>query len=92
MSGNGEIGHNVLAARLEALEGPPLTLVERPAEDGGLDLLIYDEHGALVDVSYVPPELVDQGAPAVAVSVPRQRRSGWRAGPERASGRPKLTS
>jgi hypothetical protein len=36
--------------------------VEAPAEDGGLDLLIYDEHGALVDVSYVPAQLVDVAA------------------------------
>ncbi|MEU6814026.1 hypothetical protein [Streptomyces sp. NPDC046860] len=27
-------------------------------EDSGLDLLIYDEAGALFDVSYVPPELM----------------------------------
>ncbi|MGX1301352.1 hypothetical protein RKD35_002840 [Streptomyces albogriseolus] len=59
MSGNGEIARNVLTARLEALEGPPLRLVEAPAEDGGLDLLIYDEHGRLVDVSYVPAELLE---------------------------------
>lgn len=49
----------VLSARLEALEGPPLLLVELPAEGGGLDLLIYDEAGRLVDVSYVPAELMD---------------------------------
>jgi len=59
MSGNGEIARDVLAERREALEGPPLRLVELPAEDGGLDLLIYAEHGALVDVSYVPAELVE---------------------------------
>lgn len=63
MSGNGEIAQDVLTDRLEALEGPPLLLVEAPAEDGGLDLLIYDEHGALVDVSYVPAELAE-GAPS----------------------------
>ncbi|CAM5318554.1 hypothetical protein SCHAM137S_01942 [Streptomyces chartreusis] len=43
--------------RWEALERPPLILVELPADDGGLDLLIYDERGALVDESYVPAEL-----------------------------------
>ncbi|MER7842208.1 hypothetical protein ABTY98_41595 [Streptomyces sp. NPDC096040] len=74
MSGNGEIARDVLAERWEALEGPPLLLVERPAEDGGLDLLIYDEHGALVDSSFVPAELVDRDEVAVAVSVPRQRQ------------------
>jgi hypothetical protein len=58
MSGNGEIARDVLTGRLEALEGPALCLVELPAADGGLDLLIYDERGALVDVSYVPAELV----------------------------------
>jgi hypothetical protein len=57
MSGYGEIAQDVLTGRLEALEGPPLRLVEAPADDGGLDLLIYDERGALVDVSYVPAEL-----------------------------------
>ncbi|MEU5314381.1 hypothetical protein [Streptomyces sp. NPDC021562] len=55
MSGNGEIVREAPRARLE---GPPLLQVELPAVDGGLDLLIYDEHGALVDVSFVPPELV----------------------------------
>ncbi|MDI9829704.1 hypothetical protein [Streptomyces sp. KAU_LT] len=65
MSGNGEIVQDVAAERWEALEGPPLELVEVPAEDGGLDLLIYDEHGALVDASYVPAELVEAGAPGV---------------------------
>ncbi len=59
MSGNGEIVRDVLAKRWEALEGPPLLLMETPVEDGGLELLIYDEHSALVDVSYVPAELVD---------------------------------
>ncbi|MFJ4469565.1 hypothetical protein ACIP2X_19020 [Streptomyces sp. NPDC089424] len=59
MSGYGEVDRDVLNGRLEALEGPALLLVERPAEDGGLDLLIYDEDGTLVDVSYVPAELVD---------------------------------
>ncbi|MFJ1528273.1 hypothetical protein ACIOFV_07570 [Streptomyces mirabilis] len=59
MSGNGEIARGVLTARLEALEGPPLLLVELPAEDGGLDLLIYDERGRLVDVSFVPAALVE---------------------------------
>ncbi|GAA2616801.1 hypothetical protein GCM10010304_82990 [Streptomyces roseoviolaceus] len=58
MSGDGEIARNVQTARLEALEGPPLLLVELPAGDGGLDLLIYDERGALVDVTFVPVELV----------------------------------
>lgn len=62
MSGNGEIDRDVLAGRWAALEGPPLRLVEAPAEDGGLDLLIYDEHGALADVSYVPAELVEASA------------------------------
>ncbi|PBC93995.1 hypothetical protein BX281_1868 [Streptomyces sp. Ag82_O1-15] len=33
--------------------------MELPAECGGLDLLIYDEQGRLVDVSYVPAELMD---------------------------------
>jgi hypothetical protein len=33
-------------------------LVELPAQDGGLDLLIYDEAERLVDVSYVPAELM----------------------------------
>ncbi|WP_411092300.1 hypothetical protein [Streptomyces sp. 049-1] len=66
MSGNAEIARNVLTARLEVLEGPPLGLVERPAEDGGLDLLIYDEAGRLVDTSYVPPELV--GVPALVTA------------------------
>lgn len=33
--------------------------MEVPADDGGLDLLIYDEAGRLVDVSFVPAELVD---------------------------------
>lgn len=60
MSGNGEIARDVLAERWEALEGPPLLLVELPAEGGGLDLLIYDERGHLVDVSYVPAELVEE--------------------------------
>ncbi|MEU0947659.1 hypothetical protein ABZ379_33905 [Streptomyces canus] len=63
MSGNGEIARDALTARLE---GPPLLLVETPAEDGGLDLLIYDERGTLVDVSYVPAELLD--APALEAS------------------------
>jgi hypothetical protein len=58
MSGNGEIGRDVLAGRWAALEGTPLHLVELPAQDGGLDLLIYDEHGVLVDVSYEPTELI----------------------------------
>ncbi|MDH6489648.1 hypothetical protein [Streptomyces sp. SAI-127] len=66
MSGYGEIARDVLTGRLEALEGPPLRLVEVPAADGGLDLLIYDERGALVDVSYVPAELMD--APALEAS------------------------
>ncbi|SOE31776.1 hypothetical protein [Streptomyces sp. OK228] len=60
MSGNGEIDRDVLAARWEALEGPPLALVEVPAEGGGLDLLIYDEAGTLVDVSFVPAALLDR--------------------------------
>ncbi|MET7720664.1 hypothetical protein [Streptomyces mirabilis] len=55
MSGNGEIARDVL----EALEGPPLLLVEVPAEDSGLELLIYDEAGALVDVSFVPAALMN---------------------------------
>ncbi|MGW3971191.1 hypothetical protein ACWEFD_18065 [Streptomyces ardesiacus] len=63
MSGNGEIVQDVLAGRWEALEGPPLLLVEAPSEDGGLDLLIYDEHGLLVDTSYVPAALLDPTAP-----------------------------
>lgn len=42
------------------MKGPPLLLVELPAEHGGLDLLIYDERGTLVDVSFVPAELVLQ--------------------------------
>jgi hypothetical protein len=66
MSGYGEIAQDVLTGRLEALEGPPLRLVEAPADDGGLDLLIYDEDGHLVDVSYVPAELLD--APALEAS------------------------
>jgi hypothetical protein len=66
MSGYGEIAQDVLTGRLEALEGPPLRLVEVPADDGGLDLLIYDEDGHLVDVSYVPVELLD--APALEAS------------------------
>lgn len=49
-------------ARLETLEGPPLFMVEQPVEDGGLDLLIYDEQGRLVDVSYAPVELMDAAA------------------------------
>ncbi|MFF4401458.1 hypothetical protein [Streptomyces sp. NPDC001480] len=61
--GNGEIARNVLTARLEALEAPPLLLVEVPAEDGGLDLLIYDEDGTLVDVSYVPADETPTGTP-----------------------------
>lgn len=60
MSGNGEIDREVLTARLEALEGPPLLLLELPAECGGLELLIYDETGALVDVSFVPAALLDR--------------------------------
>ncbi|QIY99439.1 hypothetical protein HEP87_42930 [Streptomyces sp. S1D4-11] len=60
MSGNGEIAQDVLAGRWDALKGPPLLLVELPAEHGGLDLLIYDERGTLVDVSFVPAELVLQ--------------------------------
>lgn len=59
MSGNGEIDRDVLTARLEALEGPPLILVELPAEGGGMDLLMYDEAGALVDVSFVSAALMD---------------------------------
>lgn len=35
--------------------------MELPAEGGSLDLLIYDEAGRLVDVSYVPAELVELG-------------------------------
>uniref|UniRef100_A0AAU3HQF4 DUF2283 domain-containing protein n=1 Tax=Streptomyces sp. NBC_01393 TaxID=2903851 RepID=A0AAU3HQF4_9ACTN len=37
-------------------------MVEQPVEDGGLDLLIYDEQGRLVDVSYAPVELMDAAA------------------------------
>ncbi|MFE9309664.1 hypothetical protein ACIQCF_26115 [Streptomyces sp. NPDC088353] len=48
--------------------------MELPAEDGGLDLLIYDEAGPVVDTSFVPAGLVDQDQVAVAVTVPRQRR------------------
>lgn len=59
MSGNGELAREVLTQRLEALERPPLRLVELPAEDGGLDLLIYNEQGHLVDVSYAPDALLD---------------------------------
>jgi hypothetical protein len=59
MSGNGEIARDVLAARWEALEGPPLLLVELPAEGAGLDLLIYDETGAVVGVSFVPDCLTE---------------------------------
>ncbi|WP_327594682.1 hypothetical protein [Streptomyces chartreusis] len=70
-----EIARDVVNARLEALEGPPLRLVELPTADGGLELLVYDEAGRVVDTSYVPPDLVDQGAAAVPVSVPQQRRS-----------------
>ncbi|GAA2225159.1 hypothetical protein [Streptomyces indiaensis] len=59
MPGNAEKAHNALTARREALEGPPLLLVELPSEGGGLDLLIYDEAGAVVGVSFVPAALVE---------------------------------
>ncbi|MFJ7090377.1 hypothetical protein ACIQWL_08930 [Streptomyces mirabilis] len=57
MSGNGAIAQDVLAARVE---GPPLLLVEVPAEGGGLELLIYDEAGTLIDVSFVPAALAEE--------------------------------
>jgi hypothetical protein len=62
--------------RLEALEGPPLRLVELPTADGGLELLIYDESGQVLDTSYVPPGLVgrDEGVEP-PVQVPRQRQA-----------------
>ncbi|MFE2718805.1 hypothetical protein ACFXKI_44505 [Streptomyces mirabilis] len=66
MSDNGEIDRDALTARLEVLEGPPLLLVELPAECGGPELLIYDETGALVDVSFVPAA-VNGGRPVGAL-------------------------
>ncbi|MER5904363.1 hypothetical protein ABT150_30390 [Streptomyces mirabilis] len=54
MSGNGEIDREVLTVRLESLEGPPLLLVELPAEGGGLELMIYDETGWSTCRSYRP--------------------------------------
>jgi hypothetical protein len=70
MSGCGEIVQGVLTGRLEALEGPPLRLVEVPAAGGGLDLLIYDEAGRLVDMSYVPVEHADRVGGFVAGDQP----------------------
>lgn len=49
---------SALTARRETFEGPPLLLVELSSEDGGLDLLIYDEAGTVVGVSFVPAALV----------------------------------
>ncbi|MFF4900455.1 hypothetical protein [Streptomyces sp. NPDC001068] len=77
MSRNGEIVRAVPADRWEALEGSPLLLVELATADGGVELLIYDEAGQVVDASYVPPELVEDAEerPVLEVNVPRQRRS-----------------
>ncbi|MDQ0904187.1 hypothetical protein QFZ22_000172 [Streptomyces canus] len=59
MSGYGEIVEDVLTGRLAALEGPPLRLVEVPAADGGLDLLIYaDPVGGFVAGDQPPGGLV----------------------------------
>jgi hypothetical protein len=55
--------------------GPPLRLVELPTADGGLELLIYDEAGQVLDTSYVPPELAGRDEVVPLVAVPRQGRA-----------------